>query len=138
MNNYALALDIGGTFTDVILIELSGSGLWTTKVSSIPSDPSSAFFIGIDKIIKQSGIGHQDVAVVFHGSTIATNAILEGNGAKTGMLVTSGFKYVLEIGRAEIPRKENLYKWVKPERPVQPRSIVEVPRSGLLPPGVDM
>jgi len=124
---FMLALDIGGTFTDVILIELNGGGLWTTKTSSVPGDPSRAFFNGVDKIVEQAHVAHRDVMAVFHGSTIATNAILEGEGAKTGMLVTDGFKYVLEIGRAEVPRKENLYAWVKPKRPIPPRYIVEVP-----------
>ena len=127
MSKYALALDIGGTFTDVILIEHNGSGLWTTKTSSVPSDPSVAFFDGVDKILEQAGVAHADVAAVFHGSTVATNAIIEGKGAKTGMLVTDGFKYILEIGRAEVPRKENLYAWVKPRRPILPRHIFEVP-----------
>jgi N-methylhydantoinase A len=127
LSSYALALDIGGTFTDVILIERNGSGLWTTKIPSVPSDPSRAFFDGIDKILTQAGVRYADVAAVFHGSTVATNAILEGKGAKTGMLVTNGFKYVLEIGRAEVPRKENLYAWVKPRRPIPPRYILEVP-----------
>ncbi len=127
MNRHALALDIGGTFTDVILIELDGGGLWTTKTASVPSDPSQAFFNGAEKILSQAGVGAHEVTSTFHGSTVATNAILEGKGARTGMLVTDGFKYVLEIGRAEIPRKENLYQWVKPKRPVPPRLIVEAP-----------
>ncbi|MBT5263678.1 MAG: hydantoinase/oxoprolinase family protein [Rhodospirillaceae bacterium] len=132
MSAHALALDIGGTFTDVILIERDGSGLWTTKTSSVPSDPSRAFFNGVDKILTQAEVEADDVETVFHGSTVATNAILEGKGARTGMLVTDGFKYVLEIGRAEVPRKENLYAWVKPDRPVPPRYIVEAPeRVGL-------
>jgi N-methylhydantoinase A len=127
LGEYILALDIGGTFTDVILIELDGDGLWTTKTSSVLGDPSRAFFNGVDKIVEQARVRHCDVTAVFHGSTIVTNAILEGDGAKTGMLVTDGFKYVLEIGRAEVPRKENLYAWVKPKRPIPPRYVVEVP-----------
>ena len=127
MNAHALALDIGGTFTDVILIERDGENIWTTKTSSVPSDPSRAFFNGVDKILSQAQVGSDEVVSVFHGSTVATNAIIEGKGAKTGMLVTDGFQYVLEIGRAEVPRKENLYAWVKPKRPVPPRLIVEAP-----------
>ena len=92
MSAHALALDIGGTFTDVILIERDGSGLWTTKTSSVPSDPSRAFFNGVDKILTQAEVEADDVETVFHGSTVATNAILEGKGARTGMLVTDGFK----------------------------------------------
>ena len=58
--------------------------------------------------------------------------MLEGKGARTGMLVTAGFRYVLEIGRHEIPRKENLFVWRKPKRPVPPRLIMEVPERVLL------
>ena len=68
---------------------------------------------------------------------MATNAILEDKGARTGMLVTAGFKYVLEIGRHQIPRKEHLYAWVKPKRPVPPRLIFEVPERMLLDGSVD-
>ena len=82
--------------------------------------------------MRLAGTAPADVAAVFHGSTIATNAVLEGKGARTGMLVTAGFRYVLEIGRHEIPRKENLFVWRKPKRPVPPRLIMEVPERVLL------
>jgi len=131
MNDHALALDVGGTFTDVILVSNDGD-LWTTKASSVPADPSRGFFDGVDKILGLSGVTADAITSLFHGSTVATNAILEGRGARTGMLVTDGFKYVLEIGRAEVPRRENLFAWVKPSRPVPPRLIVEVPERVLL------
>lgn len=122
---YSLALDVGGTFTDVILVEADGGRAWTAKTASTPDDPSKGFFRGVDKILEQAKISAKQVTALLHGSTIATNAILEQNCAKTGMLVTDGFKFVLEIGRAEVPRKENLYAWAKPKRPVRPRFIFE-------------
>ena len=125
-----IGVDVGGTFTDVVLNE--GGTLRTGKVSSVPEDPSRGFFDGIERMIEGAGLHPESVALVFHGSTVATNAILEGRGARTGMLVTDGFKYVLEIGRAEIPRHENLFAWVKPKRPVPPRLIAEVPERILL------
>ncbi|MGI9336463.1 MAG: hydantoinase/oxoprolinase family protein [Gammaproteobacteria bacterium] len=124
MSNHALAVDVGGTFTDVLLA--TNEGLWTAKTSSVPGDPSQGFFDGADKVLARSNVAAGSLSTVLHGSTVATNAILEGKGARTGMLVTEGFRYVLEIGRAEVPRNENLYAWVKPERPVPPRRIVEV------------
>jgi N-methylhydantoinase A len=124
---FALALDVGGTFTDVILAERSGRQLWVTKSASVPSDPSSGFFGGVDKIMAQSDATPAEIAMVLHGSTVATNAILEGKGARTGLVTTAGFRHVLEIGRAEIPRAANLYGWVKPKRPVLARNIFEVP-----------
>ena len=127
MSQYALALDVGGTFTDVIMVEPASGALWTTKTPSTPADPSEGFFDGVDKVLGRAGAAATDVTSLFHGSTVATNAILEAKGAATGMIVTDGFKYVLEIGRHDIPRKENLYSWVKPARPIPPRLIMEVP-----------
>ncbi|MEZ5853236.1 MAG: hydantoinase/oxoprolinase family protein [Hyphomicrobiaceae bacterium] len=123
---YALALDVGGTFTDVILAARDGSGYWVTKSSSVPQDPSLGFFGGVDKVMALSRLTPDAVGVVMHGSTVATNAILEGKGARTGVLTTKGFRYVLEIGRADIPRAANLYGWVKPKRSVRPRHIYEI------------
>ena len=132
MARLQLALDIGGTFTDVVMVDGASGALWTAKTPSTPRDPSNGFFDGVEKILRLAGTAPADVAAVFHGSTIATNAVLEGKGARTGMLVTAGFRYVLEIGRHEIPRKENLFVWRKPKRPVPPRLIMEVPERVLL------
>lgn len=120
-----IGVDVGGTFTDVVLND--GGTLRTAKVSSVPEDPSRGFFAGVERVLKGAEASREAIRLLFHGSTVATNAILEGRGARTGMLVTDGFKYVLEIGRAEIPRRENLFAWVKPRRPVPPRLILEVP-----------
>lgn len=124
MARLRLAVDIGGTFTDAVIAD--GAMLWTAKTPSTPADLSRGFFAGIEKILAIAEAEAGDVAAVFHGSTIATNAVLERKGAKIGMLVTAGFRYVLEIGRHEIPRKENLFVWKKPKRPVPPRLILEV------------
>ena len=120
-----VGVDVGGTFTDIVLND--GGTLRTAKVASVPEDPSRGFFAGVERVIGEADTSHEAIDLLFHGSTVATNAILEGRGARTGMLVTDGFKYVLEIGRAEIPRRENLFAWVKPKRPVPPRLILEVP-----------
>ncbi len=127
MSRYALALDVGGTFTDVILADRAGGSVWVAKSRSVPSAPADGFFGGVDKMMTQSGIGTDEIATVLHGSTVATNAILEDKGARTGLVTTLGFRHVLAIGRAEIPRAANLFNWVKPKRPVQARHIWEVP-----------
>ena len=124
---YALSLDVGGTFTDVILADRAGGALHVAKSPSVPSAPADGFFGGVDKMLDRSGAGSAEIATVLHGSTIVTNAILEGKGARTGLVTTKGFRHVLEIGRAEIPRAANLFSWVKPKRPVQARYIFEVP-----------
>lgn len=127
MRRYSLGLDIGGTFTDVVMADRETGTVWTTKTPSTPADPSLGFFNGIEGMLELSRAAPAEIATVLHGSTIATNAVLEGKGARTGMLTTAGFKYVMEIARHEIPRKENLFGWVKPPRPIAPRFIMEVP-----------
>lgn len=132
MTRIVLGIDIGGTFTDVIAADTISGDLWVTKTPSTPDNQANGFFIGVENILKLSSHQGCEVVAVFHGSTVATNAILEGKGAKTGMLVTNGFRYVLEIGRHDIPRQENLYSWIKPTRPVPPRLIAEVSERVLL------
>ncbi|MGI9476079.1 MAG: hydantoinase/oxoprolinase family protein [Hyphomicrobiaceae bacterium] len=123
---YVVALDVGGTFTDVILAADQGGQFWVTKSASVPADPASGFFGGVDKILDLAGVKPGTLASVLHGSTVATNAILESKSAPAGLVTTAGFRHVLEIGRADIPRHANLYSWVKPTRPVRPRHIYEL------------
>lgn len=132
MSTYALALDVGGTFTDVMLMQRQRGQIWTTKTPSTPADPSQGFFDGIRKILRQAEVEAPEIAFIFHGSTVATNAILESAGATTGMITTAGFQFVLEIGRHDIPRRANLYAWIKPKRPIPPRRILEVKERVLL------
>src|SRR5207245_8468057 len=80
----------------------------------------------IHKVLALAGRGPTDVIRVLHGTTIATNAILEGKTPPTALVTTAGFKYVLEIGRHDIPRHGNLYGWSKPTRPITPDRIFEV------------
>jgi N-methylhydantoinase A len=126
MASYTLAVDVGGTFTDVTLADASTGKTWIAKTPSTPQDLSVGFMTGIQKVLALGGSGPADILRVFHGTTIATNAILEGKTAPMGLLTTKGFKYVLEIGRHDIPRQGNLYGWVKPTRPVTPDRIFEV------------
>ncbi len=121
-----IGVDTGGTFTDVTLLDPATGRLWTAKTSSTPDDPSRGFGIGIAEALKASGLRAADVGRVLHGTTVATNLILEGKGAKTALITTAGFKYVLEIGRQDVPRRASLFAWVKPKRPVPPELIFEV------------
>ena len=132
MSRYALGLDVGGTFTDVVLVDLDSGATRTTKTASVPDNPAQGFFDGVDRMLREAAVDGGALQMVLHGSTVATNAVLEGKWVRTGVLVTDGFKYVLEIGRAEVPRKENLYAWIKPARPVAPRLIFEVPERVLV------
>jgi len=122
----ALAVDIGGTFTDVSLQDKARGKCWCAKTPSIPSDPSQAFLAGLRLALNQAGRDAAEVGRVLHGTTVATNMILEGKGARTALVTTAGFRHVLEIGRQDIPRSVNLYAWIKPKRPVPASRIVEV------------
>ncbi len=122
----AVAVDIGGTFTDVALSDPSSQRVWRAKTPSRPDDPSAAFVTGIRLALEAAGQSPQTLAQVLHGTTVATNMILEGKGAKTALVTTRGFRHVLTIGRQDIPRSANLYTWRKPGRPVPPERVHEV------------
>jgi N-methylhydantoinase A len=127
VSRYSIALDVGGTFTDVTLRDTASGRLWITKTPTTPHDPSEGFLAGVDKALALAGADHARLEHVLHGTTTATNAILEGKGAAAGLLTTAGFRYVLEIGRHDIPRRANMFAWTKPARPVPPELIFEVP-----------
>jgi len=122
----SVAVDIGGTFTDIALHDAASGNVWRAKTPSVPSDPSLAFVTGVRLALEQAGREASDLGRVLHGTTVATNMILEGKGAKAALVTTAGFRHVLSIGRQDIPRKANLYAWIKPERPVPPSRVFEV------------
>src|SRR5437763_9063689 len=121
-----IGVDTGGTFTDVILLDPASGRLVTAKTPSSPADPSRGFIVGIGAALDQAKFAGTDVQRVLHGTTVATNLILEGKGPPTALLTTAGFKYALEIGRQDIPRRSSLFAWVKPKRPVPPQWIYEI------------
>lgn len=125
-SDLAVAVDIGGTFTDVALVDHASGQTWRAKTPSIPNDPSVAFMTGIMLALTAAGRDPADLGQVLHGTTVATNMILEGKGARTALVTTRGFRHVMAIGRQDIPRKANLYNWVKPQRPVPSSRVVEV------------
>ena len=126
MEEFALGIDVGGTFTDIVLLNLSTGDCRMVKTPSTPEDPSRGFISGVSRILEQEGVSCSQVRRIFHGTTIATNAILEGTGTEVGVLVSEGFKYVLEIGRHNMARMANPHVWVKPERPVPPERVLEI------------
>jgi N-methylhydantoinase A len=125
--SYSIGLDVGGTFTDVTLRDTKTGRLWITKTPTTPHDPSEGFLAGVDKALALAGAAATSLRQVLHGTTTATNAILEGKGSAAGLLTTAGFRYVLEIGRHDIPRRANMFAWTKPARPVPPELIFEIP-----------
>ncbi|MCC6716539.1 MAG: hydantoinase/oxoprolinase family protein [Acetobacteraceae bacterium] len=126
MTSLSVAVDIGGTFTDVTLQNPATGQAWRAKTPSIPADPSQAFINGVRLALESAGAAAPSITRVLHGTTVATNMILEGKGAHAALVTTQGFRHVLEIGRQDIPRRANLWAWVKPQRPVPPARILEV------------
>ncbi|MBV9563616.1 MAG: hydantoinase/oxoprolinase family protein [Bradyrhizobium sp.] len=122
----AVAVDIGGTFTDVALHDTASGEVWRAKTPSIPSDPSKAFMTGVRLALEQADRKAETLDRVLHGTTVATNMILEGKGARAALVTTSGFRHVLAIGRQDIPRRANLYAWIKPARPVPASRVFEI------------
>lgn len=121
-----VAVDIGGTFTDVALTDAATGRTWRAKTPSRPDDPSEAFLAGIRLALEDAGRQAAELRQVLHGTTVATNMILEGKGARAALVTTRGFRHVLAIGRQDIPRAANLYNWVKPARPVPSSRVIEV------------
>jgi len=113
-----IGCDIGGTFTDVILQQPDGR-LFVNKTSTTPREPGQAVVAGIRAVLAQSGVAPAQVGELVHGTTVASNAILQKIGARTGVLTTRGFRDVLEIGRIRTPTMFDL-AWNKPE-PLSPR-----------------
>lgn len=127
-DTYRLSIDIGGTFTDVVLLNESTQEFRTAKVPTTPHNRAEGFFNGAEKILGESGANPEAVTGVFHGSTVATNAVLEGKGSKMGLLTTLGFEDMLEIGRAYIPGIfTNYFTYEKPERLVPLEQVRAVP-----------
>ena len=121
-----IGIDSGGTFTDVTMLDPVTGQIWNSKTPSTPEDPSLGFGHALGKILSAASVASDGVGRVLHGTTVATNLILEHKGPPTAMLVTKGFRYVVEIGRQAVPRNENIHSWIKPRRPVPPRSIFEI------------
>lgn len=96
---FRLAIDVGGTFTDVVLIDDQRGKLWFAKVLSTPDDPSRGSLTGVAEILERTDTPPSAVRDVAHATTVATNAVLEGKGARTGLIATAGFRDVLEMGR---------------------------------------
>ena len=119
-----IGVDVGGTFTDVVVTGTGGE-IYTYKLLSTPRDFSEGVVDGIREIIESHGVIPADTRDVVHGSTVATNAILERKGAFTGLLTTAGFADVLELRRLRVPKLYDV-TWQKPEPLVERSRRLEV------------
>ncbi|MFX1475664.1 MAG: hydantoinase/oxoprolinase family protein [Promethearchaeota archaeon] len=97
-----IGVDVGGTFTDVVLIDQQGQR-WHAKVPSTPSDPSQGFLKGLYEVLDAAGAPPNQIKDILHGTTVATNAVLQRRGAKISLITTKGFEDLLEIGRQQRP-----------------------------------
>jgi N-methylhydantoinase A len=112
---YRLGVDVGGTFTDLLLFHEDSGRFWRNKTPSTPADSSGGVMNGVSAICAAAGITPAEIALFLHGTTVATNAVLEGKGARVGLL-TSGYRQVLQIARSLVPG--GLAAWIiwpKPE-----------------------
>jgi N-methylhydantoinase A len=121
---FRVAVDIGGTFTDIVFLDADGRR-HTKKVSSSVEDYARAIVDGLREVFDETGLTGRDVIEVLHGTTVASNAILELKGARTGLITTRGFRDVLEIRRLRMPRLYDL-TWEKPPTLVERRLRLEV------------
>ena len=124
MTTYRLGVDIGGTFTDIVLLGEDGT-VETKKVLSTPDDYSRAIEDGIQRLLAETGIAPGDISEVAHGTTVATNAIIERKGVRVALVTTRGFRDVLEIARYRAPRLYDVF-FRKPEPLVRRRHRMEV------------
>jgi N-methylhydantoinase A len=112
-----IGIDTGGTFTDVVALDEESGDIVTTKTPSTPANPADGFMAGVDKVLGLLGLTGRDVSAVSHGTTVATNQLLEAKIGDIGFITTEGYEFVLEIARQSVPDGYgNSYFWVKPPR----------------------
>ncbi len=110
--SYMFGVDVGGTFTDLSVFDTETERIFNYKLSSTPGDPSRAIVEGIVKVMQLLDIGPEEISYLAHGTTVATNALIEKKGSRVGLITTEGFKDMLEIGWQKRP---NLYDLLRPK-----------------------
>jgi N-methylhydantoinase A len=119
-----VGIDTGGTFTDVVAVDRESGHIVAVKTPSTPADPSEGFLTGIAKVLAVMRAEPADLTSVSHGTTVATNQLLEGEIGRLGFVTTEGFEHLLEIARQSVPDGYgNSYFWVKPPR-IVPADLV--------------
>jgi N-methylhydantoinase A len=114
---YRIGIDTGGTFTDIVSVDIVSGATQVTKVASTPANPAIGLLRGVNEILQTSGATTAHVAGLAHGTTVATNALLQGEIDSLGLIVNAGFRHILEIARQSVPEGYgNSYFWVKPDR----------------------
>lgn len=100
---YRLGVDVGGTFTDFLLFNIDTGAFWRHKTPSTPQDSSEGILTGVKAICTDAGIEPSQIDTFLHGTTVATNAVLEGKGARVGLVTTEGYRHIMQIARSFVP-----------------------------------
>ncbi len=119
---YRLGVDVGGTFTDLLLFDDDSGRFWRHKTPSTPHDSSEGILAGVNAVTGQAGVDPAQIEFFLHGTTVATNAVLEGKGARVGLVVTEGYRDVMQIARSFVPG--GLAAWIIWPKP-QPLAALE-------------
>ena len=119
---YRLGVDVGGTFTDLLLFNEATGAFWRHKTPSTPADSSVGILTGVDSICADAGVTPADIELFLHGTTVATNAVLQGKGARVGLITTQGYRHIMQIARSFVPG--GLAGWIIWPKP-QPLAALE-------------
>jgi N-methylhydantoinase A len=118
---HRLGVDVGGTFTDLLLVNDETAELFRVKTPSTPADPSEGVLVGVRRICEESGVSPGELDYVMHGTTVATNAMLEAKGARVGLVTTHGFGQILHLARSQTPGP--LAGWIIMVKPDPPAAL---------------
>ena len=130
-----IGVDVGGTFTDIVFADTERGVTFVHKVPTTLEDPSIGVVQGMEELCQKEGIPKSEINHVFHGTTIATNAVLEHNGSKTGMITTKGYRDILHIGRHQRPQNYSIMQEIPwQDRPLVQRRFRKVVTERLVPP----
>ena len=122
-----VGIDTGGTFTDIVSVDADNGAIHVTKVASTPENPAIGLVRGIHEVLNLGSARNDDISAICHGTTVATNALLQGEIDDLGLVVTAGYRHILEIARQAVPDGYgNSYFWVKPERIVPLHRVHEI------------
>ena len=125
---YRLGVDVGGTFTDLLLLDDTTGASFRVKVPTTPANQARAVLDGIEQVCVSAGVPSSVLAEVMHGTTVATNALLENKGARVGLIATEGYRQILQIARSYVPGGlAGWIVWPKPEPLASLEDTIEVP-----------
>ena len=122
-----LGVDVGGTFTDLFLHDPASGRFWIAKTPSTPDDQSAGALIGIESVCEAANASTSDLETILHGTTVATNAVLEGKGARVGLLVTEGWAHLLHLAESWTPGPLfGFFSYLKPDPLVEFEDVREI------------